>query len=86
MSKINDLIKKLCPNGVEYKSLKDVFELFSGMTGVTNKWADEGNCRFIDYMNVYKNNKMYKHLNHRYYPDLCPPYLQYHLQRLLTDY
>ena len=58
MSKINDLIKKLCPNGVEYKSLKDVFELFSGMTGVSNKWADEGNCRFIDYMNAYKNNKI----------------------------
>ena len=55
MSKINDLIKKLCPNGVEYKSLKDIFELFSGMTGVSNKWADEGNCRFIDYMNAYKN-------------------------------
>ena len=58
MSKINDLVKKLCPNGVEYKSLKDVFELFSGMTGVSNKWADEGNCRFIDYMNAYKNNKI----------------------------
>ena len=58
MSKINDLIKKLCPNGVEYKSLKDIFELFSGMTGVSNKWADEGNCRFIDYMNAYKNNKI----------------------------
>ena len=58
MSKINDLINKLCPNGVEFKFLKDVFELFSGMTGVSNKWADEGNCQFIDYMNAYKNNKI----------------------------
>lgn len=58
MSKINDLIKEMCPNGVEFKSLKEVFDIFSGMTGVTNKWAEEGNCQFIDYMNAYKNNKI----------------------------
>ena len=58
MSKINDLIKVLCPNGVEYKPIKETFYLFSGMTGVSNKWADEGNCQFIDYMNAYKNNKI----------------------------
>ena len=58
MSKINDLIKELCPNGVEFKSLKEVFDIFSGMKGVTNKWAEEGNCQFIDYMNAYKNNKI----------------------------
>ena len=58
MSKINNLIKELCPNGVEFKSLKVVFDIFSGMTGVTNKWAEEGNCQFIDYMNAYKNNKI----------------------------
>lgn len=58
MSRINDLIKEMCPNGVEFKSLKEVFDIFSGMTGVTNKWAEEGNCQFIDYMNAYKNNKI----------------------------
>lgn len=58
MSKISDLIKELCPNGVEYKPIKETFDLFSGMTGVSNKWADDGNCQFIDYMNVYKNNKI----------------------------
>ena len=58
MSKLNDLIKELCPNGVEFRSLKEVFDIFSGMTGVTNKWAEEGNCQFIDYMNAYKNNKI----------------------------
>lgn len=28
MSKIEELIKKLCPNGVEYKDLNSVFKLF----------------------------------------------------------
>lgn len=58
MSKIEQLIKEKCPNGVEYKQIKDVFTLFSGMRGVSSKWADNGNCRFIDYMNAYNNNKI----------------------------
>ena len=37
--------------------IEDISELFSGMTGVSNKWADFGNCRFVDYMNVYKHTK-----------------------------
>jgi hypothetical protein len=28
------------------------------MTGASNKWADEGNCEFVDYMNVYTNSKI----------------------------
>ena len=55
MSKLDELIQKLCPNGVEYKSLLEMFEDIKGMGGVSNKWAEEGNCRFIDYMNAYKN-------------------------------
>ena len=43
MSKIEQLIKEKCPNGVEYKQIKDVFTLFSGMRGVSSKWADNGN-------------------------------------------
>ena len=58
MSKIERLIKEKCPNGVEYKQIKDVFTLFSGMRGVSSKWADNGKCRFIDYTNAYNNNKI----------------------------
>ena len=58
MSKIEDLINKLCPNGIEYKSLNEIFKQFSGMTGVSNKWKETGNCKFIDYMNAYKNLKI----------------------------
>lgn len=36
MSRINDLIKELCPNGVEYKLLKDVSEMKRGQS-ITKK-------------------------------------------------
>ena len=58
MSRLEELIKKLCPDGVEYKELNEIFIQYSGMTGVSNKWKDTGNCQFIDYMNVYKNLKV----------------------------
>lgn len=58
MSKIENLINELCPNGVEYKKLSDVFTNFNGMTGVSNKWKETGNCQFIEYMNAYKNLKI----------------------------
>lgn len=35
MSRINDLIKELCPNGVEYKLLKDVSEMKRGQSITT---------------------------------------------------
>lgn len=58
VSELEKLIEKLCPNGVAYKKLGDVFCKFSGMTGVSNKWKENGNCKFIDYMNAYKNMKI----------------------------
>ena len=30
MSKLDELIKELCPNGVEYKELKDICEISRG--------------------------------------------------------
>lgn len=53
MSRLDDLIADLCPDGVQFRALSDCFNQFSGMGGVSNKWADEGNCQFIDYMNAY---------------------------------
>lgn len=43
---------------VETKKLNEVFDSFNGMGGVSNKWADDGNCQFIDYKNVYDNTKV----------------------------
>ena len=58
MSKLEELIKEFCPNGVEYKKINEIAVQLNGMSGVSGKWADEGNCEFIDYMNVYKNIKI----------------------------
>ncbi|WP_197417949.1 restriction endonuclease subunit S [Prevotella corporis] len=43
---------------MEWKTLGEVCIQISGMRGVSNKWADNGNCRFIDYLNAYKNIKI----------------------------
>lgn len=58
MSKLQELIQKLCPNGVEYKKLGEAFNLYKGMTGVSQKWAESGNCLFIDYLNAYNHLKI----------------------------
>lgn len=55
MKELEKVLNELCPDGVEVKQLSEVFEQFSGMSGVSNKWAEEGNCRFIDYMNAYSH-------------------------------
>ena len=55
MSRLDELIAELCPDGVKRYSLGTLFIQLSGMGGVSNKWASDGNCRFIDYMNAYKH-------------------------------
>lgn len=46
MSKIEDLIEKLCPDGVEYKRLSDVCEFHRG-TSITSKNSNDGNVPVI---------------------------------------
>ena len=58
MSKLTNLIKQLCPDGVEYKTLNDISIRIKGMTGVSKKWDSVGNCKFIDYLNAYNNLKI----------------------------
>ena len=58
MSKLEKLIQQYCPDGVEWKALYSITKQFSGMTGVSNKWAEEGNCVFIDYNNVYNHTSV----------------------------
>lgn len=55
MGKIEELIKQLCPDGVKFVKLGDFFDMFKGMSKVSKKWADTGNCKFIDYLNIYNN-------------------------------
>ena len=42
MSKLDDLIKKLCPNGVEFHSIEDVADVARGVRVVRSQLADQG--------------------------------------------
>lgn len=55
MSKLQELIEKLCPNGVEYKKLEDIGAFFGGLTGKSKADFKDGNAKFITYRNVYSN-------------------------------
>lgn len=55
MSKLNDLIDELCPNGVEYKKLGELGNFFGGLTGKSKDDFTDGNAKFITYMNVFSN-------------------------------
>ncbi len=55
MNKLQELIQKLCPNGVEYKKLEDIGDFFGGLTGKSKEDFKDGNSKFITYRNVYAN-------------------------------
>ena len=55
MSKIDQLIDELCPNGVQFKQLGELGTLYGGLTGKSKNDFKDGNARFITYMNVFSN-------------------------------
>ena len=55
MSKLDELIKELCPNGVEYKKLGELGTLYNGLTGKNKNDFIEGNQKYITYVNVFNN-------------------------------
>lgn len=55
MSKLEELIQELCPEGVEYKSLGELGKFFGGLTGKSKDDFTNGNAKFITYKNVYAN-------------------------------
>ena len=58
MSKIEQLIKEKCPNGVIFYKLSEISEKFNGLSGKTKADFENGNCRSISYTNLYKNPKI----------------------------
>ena len=55
MSKLDDLLKEFCPNGVKYKKIADVCKAFAGGTPKTSNadyydgeiyWARSGELNF----------------------------------------
>ena len=55
MSKLQNLINELCPNGVEYKTLGELGYFYGGLTGKSKEDFTNGNSKFITYMNVFSN-------------------------------
>ncbi|RAZ54680.1 restriction endonuclease subunit S [Campylobacter hyointestinalis] len=55
MGKLDELINKLCPNGVEFKTLGELGKFYGGLTGKSKEDFNKGNAKFITYKNVYEN-------------------------------
>ena len=55
MSKIEELIQKHCPNGVEFKTLGELGLFYGGLTGKTKSDFGNGNAKFITYKNIFNN-------------------------------
>lgn len=55
MSKLEQLINDLCPEGVEYKTLGELGAFYSGLSGKSKDDFSNGNAKFITYMNVFSN-------------------------------
>lgn len=55
MSKIEQLIQEMCPDGVERVALGDVANTVSGLKGKTKADFEGGNAQFATYTNVFNN-------------------------------
>ena len=55
MSKLEQLIQELCPDGVEYKAIGELGYLYGGLSGKSKGDFTNGNAKLITYMNVYSN-------------------------------
>ncbi len=54
MSRLQELIAELCPDGVEYKALGELGAFYGGLTGKSKKDFGDG-AKFVTYNNVYGN-------------------------------
>lgn len=59
MSKLDELIQELCPNGVEYKELGDVVTFLNGRAYKQNELLDSGKYKVLRVGNFYTNNQWY---------------------------
>ncbi len=55
MNRIEKLLQKFCPDGVEFKALGELGEFFNGLSGKSKDDFTNGNARYISYMNVFSN-------------------------------
>lgn len=55
MNKVEELIHKLCPNGIEFKEIGELGEFYGGLNGKSKVDFQDGNAKFITYKNIFAN-------------------------------
>ncbi len=55
MNKIEELIQQYCPEGVEFTEIGKIGDFYGGLTGKNKNDFQDGNAKFITYMNVFSN-------------------------------
>lgn len=55
MSRIDELIAELSPEGVEFKTLESLGTTFGGLTGKNKADFSNGKARFVSYKNIFNN-------------------------------
>ena len=55
MTHIEQMIKDLCPNGVEWRTFDELGTFYGGLSGKTKDDFKDGNAKFITYLNIANN-------------------------------
>ena len=55
MNKIQQLIQQYCPKGVEFTEIGKIGDFYGGLTGKSKNDFQDGNAKFVTYMNVFSN-------------------------------
>ena len=53
MSRIDELLARLCPQGVRFARLGDISRTIPGLSGKSKADFSDGNARFVTYKQVY---------------------------------
>ena len=55
MTHIEQMIKDLCPNGVEWKTFAELGTFYGGLSGKSKDDFKDGNAKFVTYLNIGNN-------------------------------
>ena len=55
MSRLEELIQELCPDGVEYRTLGSLGKFYGGLSGKSKDDFKNGNEKFVTYKNIFDN-------------------------------
>jgi len=50
---IETLIEKYCPEGVQFKTLREIGSTYGGLTGKSKADFEDGNARYLSYVNIF---------------------------------